>query len=68
MRRLIGGLVVLIACVIAIGFYMNWFTLSRPNRGGDDNKINVELTVDTDKVKADAAEAKDKAMELSRKD
>jgi hypothetical protein len=47
---------------------MRWFTVSSPKRDGNDGKINVQLSMDTDKVKADATEAKDKATELARPD
>ena len=65
MRKFIGLVVVLLVCVGAFGFYRGWFTLSGPNRDSDGNKINVQLSVDPDKVKADAAQAKDKATERS---
>jgi len=65
MRKLISVLVVLAICIAVVGFYRGWFTLSGPNRDSDGNKINVQLSVDPDKVKADAAQAKDKATERS---
>lgn len=68
MRSLFSVVLVLLVCVVAIGFYMRWFTVSSPKRDGNDGKINVQLSMDTDKVKADATEAKDKATELARPD
>jgi hypothetical protein len=65
MRNLITFLVVLILCVAAVGFGRGWFTLSGPTRDGDGNKVNIELSVDPAKVQSDAAQAKDKASELS---
>jgi hypothetical protein len=65
MRRLIGTVAVLGLCVVVFGFYRSWFTLSRPASDNNDNKINVQLSVDSDKVKSDVAEAKDKAAELA---
>ena len=65
MKALISLLVVLVVCVAAVGFYQGWFSLSRPNSGSGENQINVQLSVDTDKVKADVARAADKASELS---
>jgi len=65
MRKLIGVVVVLIVCVVAVGFYRGWFALSGPNRNGDGNTINVQLSVDPDKMQSDAAQAKDKATERS---
>lgn len=68
MRTLISVLVVAIICVAAVGFYRGWFTLSGPNRDGDGNRVNIGLSVDPAKVKADAAQAQDKASELSGQD
>jgi len=65
MKTFISVLVVLIICVVAVGFFRGWFTLSGPSRDGDGNKVNMELSVDPAKVKADATQAKDKAAELS---
>ncbi len=67
MRTFISVLVVLILCVVAVGFYRGWFMLSGPTRDSDGNKVNIELSVDPDKVKADAAQAKGKVAELSGK-
>jgi hypothetical protein len=68
MRTFISVLVVLIICVVAVGFYRGWFTLSGPNRDADGNKVNIGLSVDPAKAKADATQAKDKASELSGQD
>jgi hypothetical protein len=57
--------VVLTICIVAIGFYRGWFTLSGPNRDADGNKVSIGLSVDPAKAKADATQAKDKASELS---
>ena len=65
MKHLLLVMVVFVLCVVGLGFYRGWFTLSRPNGAGDGNKINVQLSVDPDKVKADATEAKDKVTERS---
>jgi len=53
-RIIIGVLVVLTLCVVAFGFYRGWFVLSSPSSGTGSNQVNVNLTVDPDKVKADA--------------
>jgi hypothetical protein len=65
-RTIINVLVVLVLCVAVVGFFRGWYTFSGPNRDGDGNKINVQLSVDPDKVKADAAQARDKAAELGK--
>ena len=65
MRKLVGVVVVLIVCVVAVGFYRGWFTLSGPNRDADGNKVSIGLSVDPARAKADATQAKDKASDLS---
>ena len=56
-------LFVLLLCIIGVGFYRGWFTLSS-NRDTGSNKIDVNLTVDPDKAKEDAAKVKEKTNEL----
>jgi len=62
--KFIKALIVLAICIIGFGFYRGWFSLS--GHGGDatNNKIDVNLTVDPDKVKDDAKIVKDKTTEL----
>lgn len=61
--KLFTVILLLLLCVVGVGFYRGWFALSstRP----DDGKININLTVDPDKVKEDAESVKDKTMELT---
>jgi hypothetical protein len=60
-------LFLLLVCAVAIGFYRGWFTLSnsRPNAGS--NKVDVNLTVDGDKIQEDAESVKKKSTELTDK-
>lgn len=66
MRRFRPFLIVLVVIVISLGFYRGWFTVSG-SREAVSHKVDVNLTVDTDKVKADAESVKDKAKELTGK-
>ena len=52
--------------VISFGFYRGWFTVSG-GREAVSHKVDVNLTLDTDKVKADAETVKDKAKGLTGK-
>ena len=45
---------VLAAIVVGVGFYRGWFTLTG-GREAERQNIDVKLSVDTDKVKHDAA-------------
>jgi hypothetical protein len=61
--RLLLGLVL---CVVGLGFYRGWFALSK-SRPDASHKVNINLTVDPDKVKADAGTLKGKTTELTGK-
>ena len=63
MKNLFWLLIVLAIFVVGLGFYRGWFALSSP-RDTESNKVNINLTVDPDKAKADAEKVKDKTTEL----
>jgi len=65
MKKLFGILFLLLICVAGIGFYRGWFSVSTHSDESESHKIDVNLSVDTDKVKADAATVKEKASELT---
>jgi hypothetical protein len=70
-RSHIGLIVLLLICLVAaLGFYRGWFTVSE-HREAISNKVDVNLKVDTDKMKNDVRHATDKteqkASELSSK-
>lgn len=58
-------LVVLVLCVVGIGFYRGWFVLSSDGGGDEGNKVEVQLTVDPDKARDDAKAVGAKARELT---
>ena len=64
MKRFCSLLIVLVIGVAGIGFYRGWFTVSE-SREAVSHKVDVHVTVDPDKVKADAQTVKDKASELT---
>jgi hypothetical protein len=61
MRKLLGVIVILVAVVVAIGFYRNWFSV-RGNREGDNPKVEVE--VDKQKIQEDVRAARQRADEV----
>jgi uncharacterized protein YxeA len=65
MKRILVIFVVLVLCVVGVGFYRSWFTVTSPSSDTETNKVNVSVTVDPDKVKEDAEMVKDKAVELT---
>jgi hypothetical protein len=62
MKRLLPILTVLLILVVGLGFYRGWFALSRSPSGVGSNKVNVNLTVDPDKMKADTKMVEEKAL------
>lgn len=53
MKRLFWSIIVFAVCVVSLGFFRGWFSLSS-NRETESHRIDVQLSVDTDKVKQDA--------------
>lgn len=66
MKRFRSWLIVLAIIVVSLGYYRGWFTVSG-SREAVSHKIDVNLTVDPEKVKADAESVKAKATELTGK-
>ncbi len=64
MKRFRSWLIVFAIIAISLGFYRGWFTVSG-SREAVSHKVDVNLTVDTDKVKTDAETVKEKAKELT---
>jgi hypothetical protein len=63
MKRSITFVLVLIICLVAVGFYRGWFTLSSKPEAGS-NKVDVNLTMDRDKMEQDAEKVKEKTTEF----
>jgi hypothetical protein len=61
MGRFLAVIGVILVCVICLGLYMQWFTVSTSS---GENKTNVEITVDKQKIKEDEEKAKQKANEI----
>jgi hypothetical protein len=66
-RTIITVLLVLLVGVVAAGFYRGWFALSRRGADATTNQVNINLTVDRDKMQADADLVQKKATELAGK-
>lgn len=56
MRKLLLTLLVLVALVSGLGFYLNWFSLALQD---GDQQINLSVTIDKEKIQADVAKAKE---------
>jgi cell division protein FtsX len=58
-------LVVLVLCVVGLGFYQGWFVLSSHRASDGGGQIDVNLTVNPDKAKEDARSVEAKARHLT---
>jgi cell division protein FtsX len=56
--------VVLLLLCVGAGFYRGWFVVSTHKSGAGSSKVDVNLTVDPDKAKADAVLLEQKARGL----
>jgi hypothetical protein len=65
MRRLLVVLVLVIAVVVGVGYYRDWFHFS--TRGAGTDQPGIEFNINKDKVKSDAEQAKEKAGEAGDK-
>jgi hypothetical protein len=63
MRSLIKVLAVLLLCLVGIGFYRGWFSLSSSKPDAEGKKVNVTVSVDKGKMKSDVEKAKEKVKE-----
>jgi hypothetical protein len=64
MKGFLVVLVLLVACVVGLGFYLGWFRLSGDREG---QKTNVTITVDQEKIREAEEKAKGKAQEVGQK-
>ena len=53
MRSLIKPAALFLVCLIGIGFYLGWFSLSNSNPDPESDKVNFNLSVDKEKIKSD---------------
>lgn len=67
MKTLFSILFVLALIVIGTGFYRGWFAGSSSDAVNGSNKVELNLTVDPDKINEDADAVKEKTRELSGK-
>ena len=64
MSRLLVVFLLLVAGVVALGIHQGWFTFTSKN---SDDKANINLEVDKDKIKEDEKKAAKKVQELGHK-
>jgi hypothetical protein len=62
-RFLLKLAIVLLICLLGIGYFRGWFTVAHPTPDTDANKVNVSVSVDKSKIKSDIKTAEDKIEE-----
>jgi len=61
MKRLLAVCLLLVIAVGVFGYFRDWFTFATSS---DDQKVNIHVTVDKEKVKEDEQRAKEKIQKL----
>jgi len=67
MRLLVKLLVVSLICLVGVGFYLGWFSLTNSTPDAEGGKMNINVSVDKDKAKSDFKKATEKIKELKGK-
>ena len=60
MRSRLKLVIVLLLCLVGIGFWRVWFSVSSPKPDTEGNKVNVNMSVDKGKIKSDIKKAERK--------
>lgn len=64
--RVFSVLLVLLICLVGLGFYQGWFAVTtHSDASADPDKVDVTLTVDKEKIKSDGEKLKEQAGELA---
>lgn len=53
MRSWIKVLAVLLICLVVLGLYRGWFSVSSSHSEPEGDKVNIDLSVDKGKMKSD---------------
>jgi hypothetical protein len=61
MKRLLFVFVLVLACVIGLGFYRGWFHIGSDR---NDNQDHLTITVDEARIKDDSKKAQQKVQDL----
>lgn len=64
MKKLGWTLIILGTIVVCVGFYRGWFAVTT-GRESLSHKVDVNLTLDPDKVRDDAGKVQDKVHKLT---
>jgi hypothetical protein len=65
--KILGVLFLLLLLVAGVGYYRSWFSMSAGDGNAGSRKTEINLTVDRDKIDADADAVTGKVKELTGK-
>ena len=60
MRSRFKLVIVLLLCLVGIGFWRGWFSVSSPKSDTEGDKVNVNMSVDKGKIESDIKKAERK--------
>jgi len=63
MKRFLVVLLLLVVGVVALGYHRCWFQFSTEHT---DQKSNITITIDEDKIRKDSEKAKEKVQEAGQ--
>jgi hypothetical protein len=63
MKRFLIVLLLLVAGVVGLGFYLGWFHLSTSSTA---QKTNITITIDQDKIREDEEKTKEKVQQAGQ--
>jgi hypothetical protein len=65
MKALSAGLIAIAVFVVSVGFFRVWFALSTSASQAGNDEVNINLTVNTEKMKQDVKVVTDEATALT---
>ena len=65
MRKLLGGLVIILLLVVAVGVWRGWFNFAM--HGTDSNRPGIEMNIEKGKLQSDIDKGKEKLQEATDK-
>lgn len=63
MFSMIRGVLFLLLCLVGIGLYRGWFSLTSASPDPQTNRVNISLSLDKSKITADVDKAEQRILE-----
>jgi hypothetical protein len=65
MKRLMPAIIVIAILLVAVGFYRGWFVVSGSSGETGEQKMNVNVSVDKEKMQGDVEAVKNEASKVT---